>query len=439
MEFVDSLVEILVNDSFARCDELIGLTLSRNWISSIPHRIFENCAKLRTLELIVQYRTMLIDGESFYGLENLEILRIGRLTVSNTIFEYLPQIRLLHLWNIIGIESNALRRMTQLETIVFSDNALSLSVIQDAIDGLGRSVLRIFLNRNRFTSVDFTFFEQFDKLEELEMIGNELTTILANSFANYRNLKILRLNSNHISMLTEESFAGLQSLETLTLNENRLTNLVSNGFHDLINLRILHLSHNTIPSIGEESFIGLQSLETLFINGIQLRNPIPGIFEPLRNLQVLQINRGNIISIPSNLFSPLKNLRVLQLDNNRITRLNSNSFGYLPNLETFFISQSEWDRGLNKIERNFFANFPALVQFGGNSGSSCNGNINRIVNMTLIDFDGATVFDDCFSNWDATITTTRDPNTTPTGNVATGMVTKFSFAMTLLVIRAIVF
>lgn len=437
MQLADSMVEVLLNDSFARCDELIGLRLDRNSIASIPPRVFENCTKLRTLDLTV-HRSMLMDGESFYGLENLEILRIGRLTVSNTIFEHLPRIRRLHLTNIIGIESNALRRMTQLEIIEISDNALSLSVIQDAIDGLGSSVLRISLNRNRYTSVDFRFFEQFVNLEELELIGNQLTTIEANSFTNYRNLKILRLHSNNISMLTNESFAGLQSLETLTLNHNRLTYVISDAFHDLVNLRFLELSNNIIPNFEEESFNGLQSLESLLINNVQLTNLIPGTFEHLPNLQVLQIIDGNISRIQPNTFAPLKNLRVLHLAGNLITRLNSNSFAMLPALENFFVSHRVWNHDLNEIERNFFANFPRLVQFGDHSGRSCNGNINSVVNMTLVDFTGPTVFDACFSNWDAAhwIPSTGDPNTTPSNNAATG-IAKFSFSMALIVIRVL--
>ncbi len=61
--------------------------------------------------------------------------------------------------------------------------------------------------------------------------------------------------------------------------------------------------------------------------------------------------------------------------------------------------------------------------------------------MTLIDFNGETVFYECFSNWDATITITNDPNnTTPidAGADATG-IAKFLFLTTVMVIRKLVY
>lgn len=438
MQFGDSQVENLVAESFQSCDELIGLSLDRNALTSIPLQVFQNCTKLLALDLGI-HSQMLMASELFYGLQNLQTLRIGRLMVSNTIFEYMPRIRRLHLTHISGIESNALRHMTQIEFIEISDNALSLSVIQNAIDGLG-NLSRINLNRNRFTSVDYKFFEQFENLDEFELIGNQLTTIPANSFENYRNLKILRLHSNQISMLTEESFAGLHALETLTLNHNRLLHLPPNVFHELINLKFLELSDNFIPTIGIESFNGLQSLDTLFINNIQLSNPLPGMFEPLQNLQVLQIIDGSLVNIPPNIFSPMKNLRNLHLGGNRITRLNSNSFGYLPFLESFLISHSTLNEGLNEIERNFFSNFPRLVRFGGFIGRTCIDH-NDIVNMTLIDFEGETVFDRCFSNWDAitTPTTTDESNTTPDSSNAVASTAKLFFILILTAITTTIF
>lgn len=52
----------------------------------------------------------------FYGLHNLEILRIGGLMVSNKTFGYLPMLRRLHLTQTEGIESSALHHMSQLVT-----------------------------------------------------------------------------------------------------------------------------------------------------------------------------------------------------------------------------------------------------------------------------------------------------------------------------------
>lgn len=156
VQFSDSGIEALATDSFQRCDELISLSLRSNPLTTIPPRAFQNCSNLRTLDLSTNSLT-LIDSETFYGLQNLQTLQKGRILVSNNTFEYLPLLRVLRLTNTDGIGSNALRHMSQLQTIDISDNSLSLNVIQDAIGGM-RSFLSIGLNRNRYTSFDFAFF-----------------------------------------------------------------------------------------------------------------------------------------------------------------------------------------------------------------------------------------------------------------------------------------
>lgn len=431
INFADSQIVALVSDSFERCDELRSLYLNGNTLTSIPPRTFQNCSKLRFLELTLNSQAV-VDGEIFYGLQNLEMLRIGGFTVSNKTFEYLQLLRELYLTDIGGIESNALRHLSQLEFLEISDNSLSLNVIEDAIDGM-QNLWVISLERNRYTSFNFSFFEQFENLIWFDLNGNQLTTIPENSFKNYRNLEVLRLNSNHISTLTEQSFAGLHKLDSLTLNNNRLQHLSPNWFSELVNLRYLDLSYNNIPQIDPGTFNGLQSLETLLLNNMQLENLTSGMFEPLQSLRSLQIMEGRITNIPPNTFKEMKNLRELLLYGNMITRLNSNSFGFLPLLESFLISRSVLGQGINEIERNFFNNFPMLVRFGG-FGNVC---FDGIVNITSIDFAGETQFDQCFLNWEGagTTTTTTEMITTPTSRAFASKATLW-LLITIIAIKA---
>ncbi len=284
-------------------------------------------------------------------------------------------------------------------------------------------------------------FARCDELTSLALDRNSIESIPPRVFANCARLQTLDLHTNQISVLTEESFAGLHSLEILTLNHNRLNHVNANTFRDLTNLQFLDLSNNLISSIDSGSFNGLQNLQILFLNNLQLTNLVPGMFQPLQNLLMLHINDASINSIPPNIFSPLQNLRFLELVHNGITRLNSNSFGHLPNLENFIISHRVWTQGLNAIERNFFANFPRLVQFGGATGVSCDGRVRGIINVSLIDFGGETMFDGCFYFWEgiSTTSTTTVPSTTPINNGATGIGTKFIYSMILIAIRVLLF
>lgn len=400
-----------MTNSFESCAEITALFLDGNRLGSVPPRSLQNCTKLRVLDLS-ENSELVVNAESFYGLQSLDSLRIGISVVYNGIFDNLPQLRELYLTGVREIGSDALRHMGQLEVIEISGStSMAPSQIQDAIRGMG-SVTSIWLSRNGFTTFDFTVFEGLE-LEEFGLHGNLLTTIPDNSFAHYQNLGALRLHSNQISLLTNASFAGLQNLDTLTLYDNRLTHLSPNTFHQLINLRTLHLSNNNLPQIDPETFNGLQNLDSLFLNSIQLSTLVPGMFEPLENLRTLQMIDGQIAEIPPNIFTPLKNLLNLNLGNNWIVRLNSNSFGSLPLLNSFLFSNYR-SEGVNAIERDFFSNLPSLVRFGG-AGHVC---FNGVVDVSVVDFDRSTVFDDCFSNWDGVTPTTTELTTTKSNNGA---------------------
>lgn len=349
-----------------------------------------------------------VDGESFYGLQNLVSLQMGRSTILSNTFEHLAMLQYLTLSGTHSIESNALRHLSRLEGIEITQNSLSLNVIQDAIDGMN-GLDTIMLLQNGYTSFDFGFFEQFEALLDFDLSGNALTTIPGSSFRNYSNLLALRLHSNQISAITEETFFGLLKLNTLTLNSNRLSRLSANCFTDLSNLRSLDLSDNIIPQIDPGAFNGLQSLQSLYLNNVELATLTPEMIDPLRNLQRLEIVGGRITSIPANTFTTTENLRHLLLIDNMITRLNSNSFGRLPLLDTFLIGHSVWNEGLREIERNLFENFPSITRFGGSENVCFRGTID----MTQVDFAAETVFEECFSNWEASGTTTTEISTTP--------------------------
>lgn len=408
VHFSQSQVESLVANSFESCGEVTALYLDRNRLTSVPPRSFQHCTKLRVLDLSGNSE-LVVNAESFYGLQSLDSLRIEIGIVSNGIFANLPQLRELYLTGVRELGSEALRHMEKLEMIQISGStSLAQSEIQDAIRGM-TSVTGIWLSHNGFTTFDFTFFEQL-QLEEFGLHGNLLTTIPDNSFANYRSLEALRLHSNRISVLTNESFAGLQNLDVLTLYDNRLIHLSPNTFHQLINLRTLHLSNNNLPQIDPGTFNGLQNLDTLFLNSVPLSNLIPGMFESLENLRTLEIIDSQIAEIPADIFTPLKNLLNLNLGFNRIIRLNSNSFGSLPLLNSFLLSNDR-DEGVNAIERNLFSNLPSLSRFGG-SGHVC---FNGVVDVSLVNFGGRTVFDNCFSNWEG-VSSTTELTTTPSNN-----------------------
>ena len=90
-------------------------------------------------------------------------------------------------------------------------------------------------------------FEGLKKLKILNLSNNELTSIRARDFIQFKQLIELDLSYNNIYDMEHHAFDGFLSLENLNLMGNHLASFNESILFQLKNLTRLNLKHNPIP------------------------------------------------------------------------------------------------------------------------------------------------------------------------------------------------
>ena len=144
---------------------------------------------------------------------------------------------------------------------------------------------------------DITF-HNFTELRSIDLTGNRIHHLNANSIQDCPKLLTLSLAYNRISKIEKYSFSGLRSLRFLHLEFNRLTFLDLDAVFESGDWEFaLNVSYNSISTI-HSSF-------------------------PMENLTRFDLGFNNFSHLPSEVFRNIPNLKVLDLRNNYLTSLES--------------------------------------------------------------------------------------------------------------------
>jgi len=132
-------------------------------------------------------------------------------------------------------------------------------------------------------------------LEELYLVENQIKKV--EGLSKLTNLKLLELGGNQIRTIPADSFQALGKLEQLWLGKNKISSLAGNLFSGLTKLKRLSLQANRLTEVAEDAFPEgvCPSLEELYVseNGIK---QLAGI-RHLRNLQLFDCSMNPIESL----------------------------------------------------------------------------------------------------------------------------------------------
>ena len=110
-----------------------------------------------------------------------------------------------------------------------------------------QNLSKLRINCTEITRIEKKLFDGFPVLESLDLSFNiKLETVDSCAFSSLNKLKELSLNHNYLTSLHPESFIGLSNLIKLDLSSNYLTNLEPQVFKDLANLKELDLYNNEL-------------------------------------------------------------------------------------------------------------------------------------------------------------------------------------------------
>lgn len=192
--------------TFDNVKTLKHLDLSHNRISSLEKNAFSNLTELTNL-LLNDNRITTLKANTFIGLKNLDSLNLSSTGIKS-------------------IKKLAFEDLTSLRELVLDNNRLQ-SLPDKVLDGLV-------------------------KLESLDLSKNRISSVGDELFIDLENLIKLDFGDNQLKLIPEEGFKGLKSLLDLSLSDNLLKRFDTSLLVDTPYLRTLDISINDIDRINPE-------------------------------------------------------------------------------------------------------------------------------------------------------------------------------------------
>ena len=243
-----------------------SISFSNNFLTYFNLESLAGLNKLEKLDLGGNQLTVL-NPEAFAGLNNLKKLNLASNQLEDISGAFRPLVNLEEL-NLVNNRLNTLNS----EAFAGLNNLKKLNLSLEVVYRSGPT------KYNKIKSVSEKAFNQLNKLEELDLGGNQLT------------------------FLNPEAFAGLNNLKKLNLASNQLED-ISGAFRPLVNLEELNLTGNLLNSLDPKTFTGLANLKKLHLYSSKITEIAPGTFATLLHLTHLNLGQNPELKLkePDNL------------------------------------------------------------------------------------------------------------------------------------------
>lgn len=182
--------------------------------------------------------------------------------------------------------------------------------------------LRIRFLQSHIQTIPTALFDEFKRVEVLELNGVGLRNIYKESFAEADRLKVLQLYGNKLSILEGFAFAGAIKLEFLDISSNQLININHEAFKGLENLKELSLSNNRLSIIDDQTFHPCKDLTWIWLDRNLIKIVSVNLLVGNEKLIGLNLNDNKISALSTIIFDKLPNLMFLFLANNNCTSKN---------------------------------------------------------------------------------------------------------------------
>ncbi|KAJ8930569.1 hypothetical protein NQ314_016616 [Rhamnusium bicolor] len=204
------------------------------------------------------------------------------------------------------------------------------------------------IQRNRIEELTPRIFLEISKLKVLKLSGNNLKELNPEVF------KDVQLDGNQITTVVDSTFIHQLMLKKLNLARNQIQRITPNAFENLNNLTELDVSYNKLEKLGFFEPVS-DTLEILSLSGNHIKMHTLKELLHLENLRELHLVECGIADIPYEIF-PLT-LSILDLGGNHLSSLKRE---LLPsNLIELDISKNRY-RGLDENVLTLLDNVPKL-------------------------------------------------------------------------------
>ncbi|KAA0200562.1 hypothetical protein HAZT_HAZT004559 [Hyalella azteca] len=330
-------------------DNLETLVLRNNRLSSIPANAFRHTPRMRELSLSFN-RIVDVNQDSFIDiLASLEILEISfgfyRDDFPVTVFKPLTSLQ----W--IALDNNNFRTIA--ETALYSFGELSyfnmdsnrLTRIPKTLfhQNVHKKLVDIRMANNFIEELGTHTFHNLEALRTIVLTGNKIRKVKFEAFKNLPTVNTIAISSNQISEIEFQAFSGLTSLVELELQQNRLTTFSLNNFANFSTNQSplsLNLSHNVLVELHPGS-VGLFAMKSLDISHNHLKQvPVNFLHIFMQFLEKLDISYNRITKLDTSAFGPLEQLQLLMLQHNNIQQIRPGAFNNLQNVQLVDLSHN---------------------------------------------------------------------------------------------------
>ncbi len=241
----------------------------------------------------------------------------------------------LHNNSIASLSAGAFMNLTDCKQLNLVGNQIS-TIEEAAFRGLV-SLESLGLSSNRIYALETGMFIGLNNLIMLYLASNEMSYIGENAFSGLESLKHLDLDQNKFSVLETKMFAGLTVLTSLWLQNNQISHIEELAFVGLESLDTLGLTRNNFSVLYSEMFRGLNKLTWLDLQNNKISSIEKNSFLGLESLLFLFLHHNKISVLPQGVFSGLRKLKALPLPGNQINHIDTGAFDSLDSLETLFL------------------------------------------------------------------------------------------------------
>ncbi|XP_055932666.1 leucine-rich repeats and immunoglobulin-like domains protein 1 [Argiope bruennichi] len=339
----DNRLPQLTTRSFVGLHKIQYLNLDANNISTIEVGTFQYLTNLAHL-IISNNPLTTLSRLDFFGsrLQYIDISHVGLDRVPQSLTKFVRDLRLAKN-NLTHISAGDFDSYPYLGLLVLDDNCVS----EIENDALGRQeyLMRLWLNGNCLTKVPPNL---PPSLLALYMEENKLTSLTSFSFKGLVHLEQLFLQRNEIQDLFPCAFCDLVNLKSLDLQANQIENLTAGVFSNLTQLETLDLSQNNLKIMDARCFDGLARLITLQMSRVHSSVQMDeAMFDPLHNLQTLEVYDSSLlvhtILNSTRMLHGLRKVQELNIMHNRIVKLRADFSSFFPSLKLIKMSGNLWN------------------------------------------------------------------------------------------------
>ena len=294
LDLSNNIIFYFENGVFRTLIHLESINLTNNAISEIANGLFETNTKL--VSIILNHNLLdKINRDAFLPLEHLEILDLSYNFIVH-LFAYClncPNLKKLHINNNVLqiVETKAFDHLPNLTLLELSHN--TITHLDKQLFFVPTKLEYLSLNNNLITSINMFLFEKLTELHSLNVENNVLKQVLnKDMFWNNVNLLNLNLLGNEVSSVRENVFIKCKSLRVLNLKVSGEFDILTirdlkyltdfqllykprrkvilkgyywSNFNNKLQLKVLKLVFERIEHIKIHHFISLNHLEFLHI------------------------------------------------------------------------------------------------------------------------------------------------------------------------------